>query len=133
MARRAARDLLPLPRIPSVELRDEHRALGRSAQRWLQRRHHLVSLENEVVDALNSLAESRQARAAFLPFTLAKSCSLKAVVGAVALAGHRLRRWPRSPVGASGCSRLHRYTSALRSTARSRSGLATPTFSAKVP
>ena len=30
MVRRAARDLLPLPRVPPVELHDGHRALGRS-------------------------------------------------------------------------------------------------------
>ena len=44
--RRAARDLVPLPHFPSVELRDGYRALGRSTQRRLQRCH--------LVDALNS-------------------------------------------------------------------------------
>ena len=44
-------------------------------------------MENEVVDALNLLAGSRQARAASLPATLAQSCSLKALANAVAHAG----------------------------------------------
>ena len=43
MVRRAARDLLPLHHFPSAELRDEHRALGRSTRRRVQRRHHHVS------------------------------------------------------------------------------------------
>ena len=71
MTRCAARDLSPLPRLASVELRDEHRALGRSTQRRLQRRHHSVSLENE------------------FPFQslMTQSCSVQAVADAVAHAG----------------------------------------------
>ena len=53
--------------IASVELRDQHRALCRSSQRRLQRRHHRVSQENDVVDALISSVWSRQAQAASLP------------------------------------------------------------------
>ena len=66
MARRAARDLLLLPHFPSVELRDGHRALGRSTQRRLQCRHHRVSLENEVVDARNSLGNEPSGPGRFL-------------------------------------------------------------------
>ena len=66
---------------------DEHRALGRPTQRRLERRHHRVSLENEVVDALKYLAGSRQAQAASLPDTQVQSSSLKVGAKVVALAG----------------------------------------------
>ena len=87
MVRRAARDLLPLPDFFSVRLHDGHRARGRSVQRRFQRRLHRTSLENEVVDALNSLAGIRQAQAASRPTTLAQSCFLAAVAEAVAHVG----------------------------------------------
>ena len=58
VVRRAASDLLPLPRFLSAELHDGHRALGRATQRRL----HRTSFENEVVDAFNPLAGSRQVR-----------------------------------------------------------------------
>ena len=78
MVRCAARDLLPLPHCSSVELHDGHRALGRSPRRRRQRGLHRTSLENEVVDALNSLAVSRQARAPSCPvvvFPQSRGCS----------------------------------------------------------
>ena len=77
----AARDLLPAPHLLSVLLRDDHRlAIPPNVD-------HYVSLENEVVDALNSLAESRQAQAASLPVSLAQSCSLNAMADAAAHSG----------------------------------------------
>ena len=86
MTRRAARDLSPLPHLPSVELRDALRALGRATGRRLQRRHHRVSLENDVVDA-QFVGGEPAAQAASHPVTLAQSCSLNAVADAAAHAG----------------------------------------------
>ena len=63
-----------------------------------------------MVDALNSLAESRQARAAFLPITLAKSCSLKAVADAVAHDGPPPEEMAQEPCRSFGLlevTRLH--------------------------
>ena len=62
-APRRVRSFAPL--FPSGDLHDGHRALGRSSRRRLQRRLHRTSFENEVVDALTSLAGSRQAQAAY--------------------------------------------------------------------
>ena len=131
--RRAARDLLPLPHFLSVELHDGHRALGRSARLRLQRRLH--RMENEVVDARSSLAGSRQAQAASHPVTVVQSCSLKTVTEAVARAGPLPERgigWPRSPLRASGSSRLHGYARALRSAGRWRSGSAASRLSTEI-
>ena len=79
-----------------------------------------------VVDALNSLAASRQAQAASLPVTLAQSCSLKAVADAV-----RDRR-PRDWMAQEPCRSFDTDTlRALRSAGRWRSGPAAPWFSAE--
>ena len=111
MTRRVARDLLSLSHLASIELCDEHRALDRSIRRRLQRRHHHVSLEKEVVDALNSLTGSRQAQTASLPITLAQSCSLKAVAEAVAHAGPWMTQGPFRSFGLFEVTRIRPCTS----------------------
>ena len=76
MMRRVACDLLPSTHIPLVEFRDGFGTLVRASQRRLQRRQHHDFMENEVIDALNSLTGSRQAQIASLPVALTQSCSL---------------------------------------------------------
>ena len=131
--RRAARDLLPCLTFLRVELPEGFRALGRSTQRRFQRLHNRASMENEVVDAVNSLARCCQAQAASLPVPLALSCSLNAVADAVAHAGP-------PPVGLDGPGpfselRVLEVTDSRvsRSAGRWRSSPAAPWFTADRP
>ena len=140
ITRRAARDLLPLTHLALVELRDERRALGHSAQRRLQRRHHRASKENEVVDVPNSLAGSRQAQAQAQAqaFPSSHSGSVVSPQNPWLMLWHMRDRRPRigcpkTSFGASGCLRLHGYSRAPRSAGRRRSGPAAPCFSAEGP
>ena len=113
----------------SAEVHDGHRALGHSTRRGLRRRLHDTSLQNVVVDALNSLAVVRlrvpPVQPPWLSRVLSKPC----------LRRWRMRRigWLRSPFGASGCARLHGYARAPRSAGRWRSGSAASRLSTEGP
>ena len=58
-----------------------------TTRQLLQRRHHRVSLDEEMDDALNSLGGSSSAQAASVLVTVAQSPSLTVLVAAVAHAG----------------------------------------------
>ena len=105
---------------------------GRSTRRGLNRRHHRLAVGNEVVDALNSLAGSRQAQAASLPVTLVQSCSLKAVAVDVAHAGPPPEGWDGpGALSELRVARGYGYARAPRSAELWRSGSAASRFSAE--
>ena len=130
MTRRAARDLLPLPHFPSVDI------------------ELLVDPANVGFSAFTTVFPWRTKSMLCIRWQGAVSSSHSGSVVLSQSCGRHCGRmrdrrprdcgWPRSPFGASGCSRLHGCARAPRSTGRWRSGprgldeLVCPSFACEI-